>query len=70
VLNMTDTLDDDIYNTPLTLRTELSDSWTGMRLRATQNGIGGAVAQVKEGGKLYAYYEAIPDMGKIELAVE
>src|SRR3990172_828014 len=66
VLNLADTLDDAIYDQPLTIRSEVPSGW----LTATvQQGSGSTiqVATVVEGTTRVIYYNALPDRGLITL---
>jgi peptidoglycan/xylan/chitin deacetylase (PgdA/CDA1 family) len=66
VLNLTDALDDSIYNEPLTLRSEVPTNWGLVEVRQ-----GNSVTTVKTavvGGTRIAYYDAVPDRGQIVLS--
>ncbi len=66
VLNLTDALDDSLYNEPLTLRSEVPNHWALVEVRQ-----GNSVTTVKTavvGGTRIAYYDAVPDGGQIFLS--
>ncbi|MBP3494758.1 MAG: InlB B-repeat-containing protein [Clostridia bacterium] len=58
-LSLTDTLDDTMYNFPLTIKVDIPDAWTD--ITATQNGK--VLEYFIEDG--YAYVNAVPDCGEI-----
>src|SRR3990172_4145278 len=66
VLSLTDTLDDAIYDQPLTLRSEVPSSWSTV---SVQQGSGSSteVRPVVEGTRWVIYYNAVPDRGLITL---
>jgi hypothetical protein len=64
-LNLTHTLDNIIFNYPLTLRTEVPGSWSSVNI--TQNGQTHSVTPKNESGKNYVYYDAIPNAGIINI---
>ena len=65
VLSLTDTLDDAIYNEPLTIRSEVPSGWA---LVNVQQGSGiTTVTSAVEGTTTVIYYKAIPDGGLITL---
>ena len=53
------TMDNAIFNFPLTLKTEVPADWANVNV--TQNGINKSVVSKLENGKLYVYYDAIPN---------
>lgn len=61
-LEMTDTLDDTVYNTPLTLRRSLPDGWPAARV--SQDGLE-VPARVYANARIE--FEAVPDAGEIVL---
>ncbi len=65
VLNLHDTLDNTVYNQPLTLRSQVPSTWTTVNV--LQNGSNVQVATVLESGVRVAYYHAVPDLGTITL---
>jgi oligosaccharide reducing-end xylanase len=65
VLNLTDTLDDSIFDEPLTIRSEVPSDWTTVRVQQGANAI--PVTPVVEGTKSVVYYPALPDGGLITL---
>ncbi|MEW6721532.1 MAG: polysaccharide deacetylase family protein [Thermodesulfobacteriota bacterium] len=66
VLSLTDTLDDSIYDQPLTLWSEVPSEWEFVTV---QQGTGAVVelTPVLEGGRKVVYYQAVPDRGLITL---
>ena len=65
VLSLTDTLDDTIYNQPLTIRSEVPSGWTTVRIQ--QGGSDIALPSALEGSTRVVYYNAVPDGGFITL---
>ena len=65
VLSLTDTLDDTIYNQPLTIRSEVPSGWTTVRI--LQGGSDVALPSALEGSTRVVYYNAVPDAGFITL---
>jgi hypothetical protein len=65
-LNVTDTLDDDLYDYPLTLKVRLDGSWTGAT--ASQGGAPAPVELVTHDGETYALVNVIPDRGPTTLS--
>ncbi|MBO5379569.1 MAG: InlB B-repeat-containing protein [Clostridia bacterium] len=61
VFNITDTLDDLMFNYALTVEVDVDDSWTADKITATQNGE--AVEFFLENG--YVYVNAVPDRGNV-----
>ena len=66
VLNLTDTLNNAIYNQFLTLRSDVPSSWA--RVRIQQGSTTTEVNSVVEGAARVVYYNAIPDSGFISLS--
>ncbi|MDD2310752.1 MAG: polysaccharide deacetylase family protein, partial [Desulfuromonadaceae bacterium] len=64
-LNLTDTLDDAIFDYPLTLRSEVPTSWTSVKVQ--QGTTVTAHLPVTEGSSWVVYYDATPDKGVITL---
>jgi peptidoglycan/xylan/chitin deacetylase (PgdA/CDA1 family) len=64
-LNLTDALDNAIFNYPLTLKTQVQASWSAVRV--TQNGKNSIIIPKNEAGNYFAYYDAVPDSGQINL---
>jgi hypothetical protein len=64
VINLTDKMDDAVFDVPLTLRILARPGWKSP-LTATQQGRTTRVELVKEAGRLCAYLEAVPDQGQI-----
>jgi hypothetical protein len=65
VLSLTDTLDDAIYDEPLTIRSEVPLSWANVHVQ--QGSSANTVPSVVEDTKTVIYYNAIPDRGFITL---
>jgi hypothetical protein len=65
VLQLSDTLDNLIYNFPLTLKTEVNAAW--LKVTVQQGGISLEKQPVAEAGISFVYYNAIPDNGDITL---
>ena len=65
VLNLSDTLDDSIYDEPLTIRTEVSSGVTSAVVSQGTNVK--TVNSVVEGATRVIYYDAIPDHGAITI---
>lgn len=65
VLQLSDTLDNQIYNYPLTVKTEVNSGWT--RVTVQQGSATSEKLPVTESGITYVYYDAIPDNGDITL---
>lgn len=64
VFNLTDTLDDIMFNYALTVEVDVDDSWTEENITATQNGE--AVEFFMENG--YVYVNAVPDRGNVVIS--
>jgi PKD repeat protein/peptidoglycan/xylan/chitin deacetylase (PgdA/CDA1 family) len=65
VLSLTDTLDDAIYDQPLTIRSEVPSSWVTATVQQGGNTID--VIPAVEGTTTVIYYNAVPDRGLISL---
>lgn len=65
VINLTDTLDNTIYNEPLTLKTIAPATWATATV--TQGETTSTVNVIDEGENNYIYYNALPDAGKISI---
>gem|GEM_PF-3052333 len=65
VVNLTDTLDDDIFDEPLTIRSEVPPNWTNVVIQ--QGGDTVTVTPVIEGTQSVVYYNVVPDRGNITL---
>jgi peptidoglycan/xylan/chitin deacetylase (PgdA/CDA1 family) len=65
VLNLTDTLDDAIYDEPLTIRSEVPSDWANVRIQQGNGAV--TVPSVVEGTQTAVYFNAIPDRGLITL---
>ena len=64
VFNLTDTLDDIMFNYALTVEVDVDDSWTAENITATQNGES-LEFFVKNG---YVYVNAVPDRGHVVIS--
>ncbi|GFE60844.1 LamG-like jellyroll fold domain-containing protein, partial [Geobacter sp. AOG2] len=65
VLNLSDTLDDSIYDEPLTIRTEVPSNFTSTVVSQGTNVK--TIDSVIEGATRVIYYDAIPDHGTISI---
>ena len=65
VLTLTDTMDDAIYNQPLTIRSEVPSDWITASIQ--QGSSITTVNSTVEGASRVIYYDAIPDRGPISL---
>ena len=65
VLQLTDTLDDTIYDQPLTVRSEVPSSWVTATVQQGSSTID--VTPVVEGATRVIYYNVVPDRGPITL---
>jgi Predicted xylanase/chitin deacetylase len=65
-LSLKDSLDDTIFNFPLTLKTQVPDDWETVRVE--QSGKTQVVKAMAESGVNYIYYDAIPDQGNISIS--
>jgi peptidoglycan/xylan/chitin deacetylase (PgdA/CDA1 family) len=65
VLSLTDTLDDAIFDQPLTIRSEVPSSWTQVMVQQGTGAI--TVRPVVEGTQTVVYYNVVPDGGLITL---
>jgi peptidoglycan/xylan/chitin deacetylase (PgdA/CDA1 family) len=66
VLSLTDTLDDAIYNRPLTVRSELPAGWLSVNVRQGSGAVT-AIDSILEGTTRVIYYNAVPDGGNITI---
>ena len=64
-LSVSDTLDDSVFNFPLTLKVNVPSGWE--KVRASQNGESITVNMSVEGEKAFVYVNAIPDKGEVLL---
>jgi len=64
-LTLTDTLDNTVFDCPLTVRSEVP--WTSVRVQQGDGAIN-TISSVTEAGIQVVYYDAIPDGGTITLA--
>ena len=64
VFNLTDTLDDIMFNYALTVEVDVDDSWTAENITATQNGE--SLEFFVENG--YVYVNAVPDRGHVVIS--
>ena len=65
VLSLTDSLDDTIYDQPLTLRSEVPSDWTSVTVQQGSNSA--TVNSTVEGTTAVIYHKAVPDRGLISL---
>jgi peptidoglycan/xylan/chitin deacetylase (PgdA/CDA1 family) len=65
-LQVTDTLDDAIYNYPVTLRRPLPEGWPAARV--SQNGHTAAASIVTVNSVKYAVFDVVPDAGHVVLS--
>lgn len=65
-LKITDTLDNVIYNYPLTLRRPLPDGWAGAKVSQGSRSADATVAEVDS--KKYITFDAVPDGGDVVLS--
>ena len=65
MLSLTDTLDDAIYDEPLTIRSEVPSGWASVNVQQGSRAI--TVTSVVEDTKTVIYYNVIPDRGLITL---
>jgi peptidoglycan/xylan/chitin deacetylase (PgdA/CDA1 family)/lysophospholipase L1-like esterase len=65
VLSFTDTLDDTIYDVPLTIRSEVPSGWSSVEVQ--QGSTITTVNSIVEGSTRVIYYSAVPDRGPISL---
>lgn len=64
-IELTDNLDDSIYNHPLTIRRKMPDNWENISVR--QRGMLSESKVIIEDNKKYVIFDAIPDKGEIVL---
>ena len=65
-VKVTDTLDNSIYNVPLTIRRPIPDGWTAYELK--QNGSALSSQLIESGGVKYITFDVVPDAGDIILS--
>jgi peptidoglycan/xylan/chitin deacetylase (PgdA/CDA1 family) len=65
-LSLTDSLDNSLFNYPLTLKVLVPNDWASVNV--VQNGNNKMIAPVSESGKSYIYFDAIPDQGNINIS--
>ena len=65
VLDLTDEMDDAVYDFPLTLKVRLGDGWKSAA--ATQNGTPAGCKVVEHDGAKFALVQAVPDRGDVVL---
>lgn len=63
VFDLADTMDDTLFDYPLTIKLRLDPSWTG--ISATQDGQAVGAYIVQYAGVNYAYIQAVPDQGTV-----
>ena len=66
VLSLTDTLDDAIYDRPLTVRSELPAGWLSVNVRQGGGAVT-AIDSILEGTTRVIYLDAVPDRGNITI---
>ena len=64
-LDLTHSLNNAIYNEPLTLRSTVPSSWLNVKVRQGENVV--TVNTLSEGSETVVYYNALPNMGIITL---
>lgn len=64
-LNLTDDLDDRIYNYPLTIRRSLPPGWKRVQVTQNDNTVSSDILEIE--GEKYIVFDAIPDGGEIVL---
>lgn len=64
-IKVTDTLDNSIYNVPVTVRRPIPDGWTAYELK--QNGTTLPSELIENGGVKYIMFNVVPDAGDISL---
>ncbi len=65
-LSLTDSLDNSIFNYPLTLKVQVPNDWASVSIM--QNGNSHNIIPATESGNNYVYFDAIPDQGNIDIA--
>jgi peptidoglycan/xylan/chitin deacetylase (PgdA/CDA1 family) len=65
-INLTHSLDPDLYDYPLSLKTYIPDSW--IQVRGEQNGNELSVQRMEDENGTYLLYEAIPNGGEIMIS--
>ena len=65
VLSLTDTMDDAIYDEPLTIRSDVPSNWTYVTVQQGSNAT--TVTSTVEGAATAVYFGAVPDRGSISL---
>jgi peptidoglycan/xylan/chitin deacetylase (PgdA/CDA1 family) len=65
ILNLTDNLDNSVYNMPLTLRSVVPSGWNNVNI--VQGSRVSTAVSVLESGQRVVYYHGIPDGGQIAL---
>ena len=66
VLSLADTLDDSVFDEPLTIRSEIPANWTSVTIQ--QGTYSTTLTPSVEGSATVVYYSAIPDDGNITLS--
>ena len=66
VVHVTDTMDDSLYNVPLTVRRPLPDGWTGAKVVQNSNTITSQIVDVHS--EKYIQFDVIPDHGDITIS--
>jgi peptidoglycan/xylan/chitin deacetylase (PgdA/CDA1 family) len=65
-IQLTDSLRNDIYNIPLTIRVLVSSAWSNAKIKQAEKEV--PFALVQENGQLYAMFDVIPDGGYIRIS--
>ncbi|MCX7748306.1 MAG: polysaccharide deacetylase family protein [Clostridia bacterium] len=65
VISLSDTLDNAVFDYPLTLKTKVDSSWNSVTV--TQGNITSTKLAAVEGTEKFIYYDAIPDKGQITI---
>jgi hypothetical protein len=63
--DLTDRMDDSIYNYPLTVKVRVNNDWG--KITATQNGITIPIKVINHEGVMYVMLKAVPDRGLVEV---
>jgi hypothetical protein len=66
VIDLTHTLDPELYSLPLTLKTYVNPSWTEVSI-SQNNDTRKMEPQLDENG-MYVMYQAVPNQGQIEIS--
>jgi len=66
--DLTDQMNDDWFDQPLTVKVRLPDDWAGSGVTATQDEQGIATQLVEYNGANYVLVDAIPDRGSVDIS--